>query len=82
MTLTESYRKSSAVVTPDLGMPVDLVQVDLTQTWRILGEITERTDELITQLFSQFAWENNKDKFKNRNQTLWFFSVEVMSFYS
>lgn len=41
----------------DLGMPVDLVQVDLTQTWRILGEITgdAAPDELITQLFSQFC---------------------------
>lgn len=40
-----------------LGMPVDLLQVDLTRTWEILGEITGDTapDELITQLFSQFC---------------------------
>ncbi|KXT74974.1 GTPase and tRNA-U34 5-formylation enzyme TrmE [Streptococcus sp. DD10] len=41
----------------DLGMPVDLLQVDLTRTWEILGEITgdAAPDELITQLFSQFC---------------------------
>ncbi|WP_371399092.1 tRNA uridine-5-carboxymethylaminomethyl(34) synthesis GTPase MnmE [Streptococcus pyogenes] len=40
-----------------LGMPVDLLQVDLTRTWEILGEITgdATPDELITQLFSQFC---------------------------
>ncbi|HER5216381.1 TPA: tRNA uridine-5-carboxymethylaminomethyl(34) synthesis GTPase MnmE [Streptococcus pyogenes MGAS3397] len=40
-----------------LGMPVDLLQVDLTRTWEILGEITGDVapDELITQLFSQFC---------------------------
>ncbi|HEP1751306.1 tRNA uridine-5-carboxymethylaminomethyl(34) synthesis GTPase MnmE [Streptococcus pyogenes] len=40
-----------------LGMPVDLLQVDLTKTWEILGEITgdAAPDELITQLFSQFC---------------------------
>ena len=41
----------------ELGMPVDLLQVDLTRTWQILGEITgdAAPDELITQLFSQFC---------------------------
>lgn len=41
----------------DLGMPVDLVQVDMTQAWDCLGEITGDSvqDELITQLFSQFC---------------------------
>ncbi|HGK7812594.1 TPA: tRNA uridine-5-carboxymethylaminomethyl(34) synthesis GTPase MnmE [Streptococcus pyogenes] len=40
-----------------LGMPVDLLQIDLTRTWEILGEITgdAAPDELITQLFSQFC---------------------------
>ena len=40
-----------------LGMPVDLLQGDLTRTWEILGEITgdAAPDELITQLFSQFC---------------------------
>lgn len=41
----------------ELGMPVDLLQVDLTRCWEILGEITgdAAPDELITQLFSQFC---------------------------
>lgn len=40
-----------------MGMPVDLLQIDLTRTWEILGEITgdAAPDELITQLFSQFC---------------------------
>ncbi len=40
-----------------VGMPVDLLQVDLTRCWQILGEITgdAAPDELITQLFSQFC---------------------------
>ena len=41
----------------ELGMPVDLLHVDMTRTWEILGEITgdAAPDELITQLFSQFC---------------------------
>ncbi|MDO4634893.1 MAG: tRNA uridine-5-carboxymethylaminomethyl(34) synthesis GTPase MnmE [Streptococcus sp.] len=41
----------------DMGMPVDLLQIDLTRTWEILGEITGESapDELITKLFSQFC---------------------------
>jgi len=41
----------------ELGMPVDLLQIDMTRTWEILGEITgdAAPDELITQLFSQFC---------------------------
>ena len=41
----------------ELGMPVDLLQVDLTRTWEILGEIIGQgaPDELITELFSQFC---------------------------
>ncbi|WEV44901.1 tRNA uridine-5-carboxymethylaminomethyl(34) synthesis GTPase MnmE [Streptococcaceae bacterium ESL0687] len=41
----------------DMGLPVDLVQVDMTRTWEILGEITgdSAPDELITALFSQFC---------------------------
>ncbi|UJF15817.1 tRNA uridine-5-carboxymethylaminomethyl(34) synthesis GTPase MnmE [Jeotgalibaca sp. MA1X17-3] len=39
------------------GMPVDLVQIDFTRAWELLGEITGDTvqDELLTQLFSQFC---------------------------
>ena len=41
----------------ELGMPVDLLQIDLTRCWEILGEITgdAAPDELITKLFSQFC---------------------------
>ncbi len=41
----------------ELGMPVDLVQIDLTRAWDKLGEVTGDSvqDELITQLFSQFC---------------------------
>ncbi len=41
----------------EMRMPVDLLQVDLTRCWQILGEITgdAAPDELITQLFSQFC---------------------------
>ncbi|MCR8967486.1 tRNA uridine-5-carboxymethylaminomethyl(34) synthesis GTPase MnmE [Streptococcus zalophi] len=41
----------------ELQMPVDLLQIDLTKTWEILGEITgdAAPDELITQLFSNFC---------------------------
>lgn len=40
-----------------MGMPVDLVQIDLTRSWELLGEITGETvqDELLNQLFSQFC---------------------------
>ena len=41
----------------EAGMPVDLVQMDMTHAWDLLGEITGESvqDELITQLFSQFC---------------------------
>ena len=41
----------------EMGMPVDLVQIDLTRAWDALGEVTGESvqDELITQLFSQFC---------------------------
>ncbi|MFK4956260.1 tRNA uridine-5-carboxymethylaminomethyl(34) synthesis GTPase MnmE [Lactococcus garvieae] len=40
-----------------MGLPVDLIQVDITRCWQLLGEITGESapDELITQLFSQFC---------------------------
>lgn len=39
------------------GMPVDLVQIDMTRCWDLLGEITVDSyqDELLDQLFSQFC---------------------------
>lgn len=41
----------------DAGMPVDLIQIDLTEAWDKLGEITgdAAPDELITTLFTQFC---------------------------
>lgn len=39
------------------GMPVDLIQIDLTRSWELLGEIIGESvqDELLNQLFSQFC---------------------------
>ncbi|MDR0847081.1 MAG: tRNA uridine-5-carboxymethylaminomethyl(34) synthesis GTPase MnmE [Lactobacillales bacterium] len=39
------------------GMPIDLVQIDFTDVWNKLGEITgdSMPDELITELFTQFC---------------------------
>ena len=41
----------------DAGLPVDLVQIDMTTAWNLLGEITGDSyqDELLTELFSQFC---------------------------
>lgn len=41
----------------DMGMPVDLIQIDFTRAWESLGEIIGENapDELLTQLFSQFC---------------------------
>jgi len=41
----------------EAGMPVDLVQIDMTRCWDFLGEILGESapDELITKLFSQFC---------------------------
>ena len=41
----------------DMGMPVDMVEIDLKNVWNKLGEITGETyqNELIDQLFSQFC---------------------------
>lgn len=41
----------------ETGMPVDLVQIDMTRAWDLLGEITgdNYQDELLDQLFSQFC---------------------------
>lgn len=39
------------------GTPIDIVQIDMTRTWELLGEIIGDTvqDSLIDQLFSQFC---------------------------
>jgi tRNA modification GTPase len=41
----------------ELGTPIDILQIDLTRTWELLGEIIGESvqDGLINQLFSQFC---------------------------
>ncbi|MYL29792.1 tRNA uridine-5-carboxymethylaminomethyl(34) synthesis GTPase MnmE [Halobacillus halophilus] len=41
----------------EMGVPLDVVQIDVTRTWEILGEIVGESvhDSLIDQLFSQFC---------------------------
>lgn len=41
----------------ELGTPIDIVQIDLTRTWELLGEIIGESvhESLIDQLFSQFC---------------------------
>lgn len=41
----------------DLALPVDLIQIDFTRAWDLLGEITGESvqDELLDKLFSQFC---------------------------
>ncbi|MDT3960651.1 tRNA uridine-5-carboxymethylaminomethyl(34) synthesis GTPase MnmE [Staphylococcus kloosii] len=46
-----------AIDAAESGVPMDMVQIDLTRTWETLGEIIgeSASDELIDQLFSQFC---------------------------
>ncbi|MBX5323763.1 tRNA uridine-5-carboxymethylaminomethyl(34) synthesis GTPase MnmE [Staphylococcus caprae] len=46
-----------AIDAAESGVPMDMVQIDFTRTWEILGEIIgeSASDELIDQLFSQFC---------------------------
>ncbi|TKD67652.1 tRNA uridine-5-carboxymethylaminomethyl(34) synthesis GTPase MnmE [Pseudalkalibacillus hwajinpoensis] len=57
--LLEQSRKTleDALGAVEAGMPVDMVQIDITRTWELLGEIIGDTvsDSLIDQLFSQFC---------------------------
>jgi tRNA modification GTPase len=48
---------SDAIEAADLDVPVDMIQIDVTRTWEILGEIIGDTadDGLLNQLFSQFC---------------------------
>ncbi|WP_282174270.1 tRNA uridine-5-carboxymethylaminomethyl(34) synthesis GTPase MnmE [Cytobacillus firmus] len=41
----------------EMGTPIDIVQIDLTRTWELLGEIIGESvhESLIDQLFSQFC---------------------------
>ncbi|MBF2630508.1 tRNA uridine-5-carboxymethylaminomethyl(34) synthesis GTPase MnmE [Listeria seeligeri] len=56
--LHQALESLSAVTTGiQLGMPVDIVQIDMTRAWDLLGEITGDSvqDELLDQLFNQFC---------------------------
>ncbi|MEG0386443.1 MAG: tRNA uridine-5-carboxymethylaminomethyl(34) synthesis GTPase MnmE, partial [Solibacillus sp.] len=46
-----------ALMAAESGVPVDMIQIDVTHTWEILGEIIGDTvqESLINQLFSQFC---------------------------
>jgi tRNA modification GTPase len=46
-----------AIAGIESGVPIDIVQIDLTRTWELLGEIIGDTvhESLIDQLFSQFC---------------------------
>ena len=46
-----------ALEAAEAGVPVDMVQIDVTRTWELLGEIVGDTvqESLINQLFSQFC---------------------------
>ncbi|PKC50354.1 5-carboxymethylaminomethyl-2-thiouridylate synthase [Rhizophagus irregularis] len=48
---------SDAIEGAENNVPVDIVQIDVTRTWEILGEIIGDTvqESLINQLFSQFC---------------------------
>ncbi|MCJ7842839.1 tRNA uridine-5-carboxymethylaminomethyl(34) synthesis GTPase MnmE [Lederbergia sp. NSJ-179] len=41
----------------EMGTPIDIIQIDLTRTWELLGEIIGDTvqESLLNQLFSQFC---------------------------
>ena len=46
-----------AIEAANSGVPVDMIQIDVTKTWELLGEIVGDTvqESLINQLFSQFC---------------------------
>ncbi|QCR34334.1 tRNA uridine-5-carboxymethylaminomethyl(34) synthesis GTPase MnmE [Lysinibacillus sp. SGAir0095] len=46
-----------AIDAAETGVPVDMIQIDVTKTWELLGEIIGDTvqESLINQLFSQFC---------------------------
>ncbi|MED0659853.1 MULTISPECIES: tRNA uridine-5-carboxymethylaminomethyl(34) synthesis GTPase MnmE [Bacillus] len=48
---------NDAIAGVEASMPVDMVQIDLTRTWELLGEIIGDSvhESLINQLFSQFC---------------------------
>ncbi|WZE73027.1 tRNA uridine-5-carboxymethylaminomethyl(34) synthesis GTPase MnmE [Macrococcus sp. CCM 2573] len=46
-----------AISAAELGVPIDMIQIDLIKTWELLGEVIGESvdDGLIDQLFSQFC---------------------------
>lgn len=48
---------NDAMNAAEMGVPIDIVQIDLIRTWELLGEVIgeEVSDSLIDQLFSQFC---------------------------
>lgn len=48
---------NEAMNAAEMGVPIDIVQIDLIRTWELLGEVIgeEVSDSLIDQLFSQFC---------------------------
>ena len=48
---------TDAIEAAQTDVPVDMIQIDVTRTWEILGEIVGDTVEesLLDQLFSQFC---------------------------
>ena len=50
-------RLEDAIEAAEAGVPVDIIQIDVTRTWELLGEIIGDTvqESLINQLFSQFC---------------------------
>ena len=56
--LNQSLRAiEEAIEGVETGTPIDIVQIDLTRSWELLGEITGESvhESLIDQLFSQFC---------------------------
>ncbi|NMD72496.1 tRNA uridine-5-carboxymethylaminomethyl(34) synthesis GTPase MnmE [Bacillus sp. DNRA2] len=52
-----SHAIEEAVNGVEMGVPIDIVQIDLTRTWELLGEVIGESvhESLIDQLFSQFC---------------------------
>ncbi|ADU32553.1 tRNA uridine-5-carboxymethylaminomethyl(34) synthesis GTPase MnmE [Evansella cellulosilytica] len=56
--LQEALRSvSEALEAIDAGLPIDMIQIDITKTWELLGEVIGESvhESLIDQLFSQFC---------------------------
>lgn len=52
-----SHSLDNVIASVDAGMPIDLVQIDFTNCWNELGEITgdSSPDEMVNELFSRFC---------------------------